>query len=192
MGKEPILFIVSAPSGAGKTSLCREVLAHIPGLRFSISYTTRPPRHKEISGVDYNFISLEEFQKMIEADQLVEWTVIYGNFYGTSRLSVEECRDKGIDIIFDIDPVGARSIKEAYNDSFTIFVLPPSYKELEERLTQRGTDNKAVIKNRLDKARDEIEQSSWYQYQIVNDDFKDAVGQLKGIIDSERLKRKRK
>ncbi len=192
MGKEPILFIVSAPSGAGKTSLCREVLAHIPGLRFSISYTTRPPRHKEISGVDYNFISLEEFQKMIEADQLVEWTEIYGNFYGTSRLSVEECRDKGIDIIFDIDPVGARSIKEAYNDSITIFVLPPSYKELEERLTQRGTDNKAVIKNRLDKARDEIEQSSWYQYQIVNDDFKDAVGQLKGIIDSERLKRKRK
>ena len=187
MKKEPLLFIVSAPSGAGKTSLCKEVVTRVPDLYFSISYTTRPPRQNEINGVDYQFVSPGKFRRMIEEGQLVEWTEIYGNFYGTSKTSVEEYRRKGTDIVFDIDPVGARSIKEEYRDSVTIFVLPPSRGELKERL---GTDDESVIKKRLDKAREEIEQSNWYQYRIVNDDFKSAVKQLKDIIASERLKRK--
>ncbi len=192
MAKESILFIVSAPSGAGKTSLCKEVVTHVPDLHFSISYTTRPPRQNEINGIDYQFVSLEKFHGMIKEGQLLEWTEIYGNFYGTSKTSVEEYRSKGTDIVFDIDPVGAKKIKEGYSDSVTIFVLPPSYRELRERLTQRGTDDEPVIKKRLDKAREEIEQSNWYQHQIINDDFKSAVEQLKEIIVSERLVRKRR
>ena len=191
MKKEPLLFIVSAPSGAGKTSLCKEVVTRVLDLHFSISYTTRSPRPNEINGIDYHFVSPEKFRSMIEEGQLVEWTEIYGNFYGTSKTSVEEYKRKGRDIVFDIDPVGARSIKEAYADSVTIFVLPPSYEELKERLIQRGTDDESVIKKRLDKAREEMEQSNWYQHRVVNDDFKSAVKQLKDIIASERLKRKR-
>lgn len=191
MKKEPLLFIVSAPSGAGKTSLCKEVVTRVPDLHFSISYTTRPPRPNEINGVDYQFVSPEKFRRMIEEGQLVEWAEIYGNFYGTPKTAVEEYRSKGKDIVFDIDPVGARSIKEAYKESVTIFVLPPSLRELKERLIQRGTDDGSVIKKRLDKARDEMEQSNWYQYRIVNDDFKSAVKQLNDIIASERLKRER-
>jgi guanylate kinase len=129
---------------------------------------------------------------MIDSSQLIEWTEIYGNFYGTSKASVEECKVRGVDVIFDIDPVGARRIKAVYSDSVTIFILPPSHRELEERLIQRGTDEEEVIKKRLNKAREEMEQSNWYQYQIVNDDFKRAVEKLRGIIITERLKRKRK
>lgn len=192
MGEDALLCIVSAPSGAGKTSLCKEVITLIPDIQFSVSHTTRPPRQHEIKGVDYYFVSLEEFRKMIDNSQLIEWTEIYGNLYGTSKAFVEKYRSKGIDIIFDIDPVGARRIKEIYNDSVTIFILPPSYGELEERLVQRGTDSEEVIKHRLNKAREEMEQSNWYQYQIVNDDFKSAVRQLEEIIIAERLKGKRK
>jgi len=192
MGKESLLFVVSAPSGAGKTSLCKEAIKFIPDMHFSVSHTTRPPRQREINEVDYHFVSLEEFKKMIEKDQLIEWTEIYGNFYGTSKSLVEKYRSKGMDIIFDIDPVGARHIKEVYSDSVTIFILPPSYNELEERLVKRGTDDEAVIKHRLKKASEEMEQSHWYQYQIVNDDFERAVEQLKEIITDERLKRKKK
>jgi len=192
MARDSLLFIVSAPSGAGKTSLCREVVNLVPDLHFSISYTTRPPRQHEIEGVDYYFVSLEKFQKMIDSGQLLEWTEIYGNFYGTSKASVEENRSKGKDIIFDIDPVGARCIKEIYSESVTIFIHPPSQRELEDRLIKRGTNGEAVIKKRLDKVRGEMEQSNWYQYRIINDDFKGAVEQLKGIITAERSKRKRK
>lgn len=192
MGKETLLFVVSAPSGAGKTSLCKEVIKFIPDMHFSVSHTTRPPRQREINEVDYHFISLEEFKKMIEKDQLIEWTEIYGNYYGTSKSLVEKYRSKGMDIIFDIDPVGARHIKEAYSDSVTIFILPPSYNELEERLVKRGTDDEAVIKHRLERASEEMKQSHWYQYRIVNDDFAKAVEQLQEIITDERLKRKKK
>lgn len=192
MGKETLLFIVSAPSGAGKTSLCKEVVALVPDVHFSVSFTTRLHRQHEVDGVDYNFVSLEEFKRMVANDQLVEWTEIYGNFYGTSRASVEACRNKGMDIIFDIDHVGAQHIKEVFSDSITIFILPPSLRELEERLTQRGTDDEVVIRERLNKARGEMEQSNWYNYRIVNDDFIKAVGQLKEIIISERLKKGKK
>jgi guanylate kinase len=190
MGRDSLLFVVSAPSGAGKTSLCKEVVSLVPDLHFSISYTARPARQHEVNGVDYHFVSLEEFQKMIDSGQMLEWTEIYGNFYGTSKASVEEYRSKGTDIIFDIDYVGARRIKEAYPDSVTIFILPPSRDELKERLTQRGTDTEAVIKRRLEKSSEEMKESNWYHYRIVNDEFEKAVAQLKDIITAERKKKR--
>jgi guanylate kinase len=189
MGRKSLLFIVSAPSGAGKTSLCREVLSLLPDLHFSVSHTTRPPRQHERDGIDYYFVSPEEFKRMIESGQFVEWAEIYGNLYGTSRTSVEALKAKGVDIIFDIDHRGAKQIKTTYRDSITIFILPPSSQELEERLKQRGTDDASVITRRLTKAKEEMEQSSWYHYQIVNDDLTRAVEQLKEIITTERVKR---
>jgi guanylate kinase len=190
VAEESSLFIVSAPSGAGKTSLCKEAIKLIPNLHFSISCTTRPPRQHEKNGVDYYFVSIEEFTKMVVDDQLIEWTNIYGNYYGTAKAIVEKCRNQKKDIIFDIDHVGAQRIKETYVDSITIFILPPSYKELEERLTQRGTESETILKIRLNKAKNEIEQSSWYQYRIVNDDFDEAVKQLHEIITTEHSKKK--
>jgi guanylate kinase len=188
--EDTLLFIVSAPSGAGKTSLCKEVVKLIPNLHFSISCTTRPPRQHEKNGVDYYFVSIEEFTRMVDDGQLIEWTNIYGNYYGTAEATVEKCRHQKEDVIFDIDHVGAQRIKEIYVDSVTIFILPPSYKELEERLTQRGTESETILKIRLNKAKNELEQSSWYQYRIVNDNFDEAVKQLHEIITTERSKKK--
>jgi len=190
MEKKGLLFVVSAPSGAGKTSLCKKVITLIPDVHFSVSYTARPPRPHEVNGVDYHFVSLEEFQKMIDGGQLLEWTKIYGNFYGTSKASVEECIDKGKDVIFDIDHQGARRIKEVYQDSVTIFILPPSYEELRERLKKRATDTKEVMRERLNKSREEIKEAHRYNYQIVNDTFESALAQLKEIITAERMKRR--
>jgi guanylate kinase len=189
---EPLIFIVSAPSGAGKTSLCREVVHRQPDLCFSVSLTTRPPRSHEKDGVDYRFVSLYDFRRMIQMDQLLEWTEIYGNFYGTSRATIEDCSRKGMDMLFDIDQAGARRIKEIYPQSITIYVLPPSQKDLQERLLHRGTENEAVMKKRLDQAQKEIEQSSWYQYKVVNDDFGQAVQRVMEIIGAERAQKQGK
>ncbi len=189
MVHEPLIFIVSAPSGAGKTSLCREVVQLLPDLCFSVSLTTRPPRSHEKDGVDYRFVSLADFRRLIETDQLLEWTEIYGNFYGTSRATMEDCSRKGMDMLFDIDQAGARRIKAIYPQSITIYILPPSQRELQERLLHRGTENEAVMKKRLDQAQKEIEQSSWYQYKVVNDDFHRAVQRVLEIIASERAQK---
>jgi guanylate kinase len=189
---EPLIFIVSAPSGAGKTSLCREVVRLLPDLCFSVSITTRAPRSHEKDGVDYHFVSLADFRRMIETDQLLEWTEIYGNFYGTSRAIIEGCSSKGMDMLFDIDQAGARRIKEIYPASITIYILPPSQKDLQERLIQRGTEDEAVMKKRLDQAQKEIEQSSWYQYKVVNDDFGQAVLRVLEIIAAERARKRGK
>jgi guanylate kinase len=186
---EPLIFILSAPSGAGKTSLCREVMRLLPDLCFSVSITTRVPRSHEKDGVDYHFVSLADFRRMIETDQLLEWTEIYGNFYGTSRAIIEGCSSKGMDMLFDIDQAGARRIKEIYPASITIYILPPSQKDLQERLIQRGTEDEAVMKKRLDQAQKEIEQSSWYQYKVVNDNLSQAVQRVLEIISSERAKK---
>jgi guanylate kinase len=189
---EPLVFIVSAPSGAGKTSLCREVVRLLPDLCFSVSITTRAPRSHEKDGVDYHFVSLADFRRMIETDQLLEWTEIYGNFYGTSRAIIAGCSSKGMDMLFDIDQAGARRIKEIYPASITIYILPPSQKDLQERLIQRGTEDEAVMKKRLDQAQKEIEQSSWYQYRVVNDDFGQAVQRVLQIIAAERAQKQGK
>jgi len=127
---------------------------------------------------------------MVNENQLVEWTNIYSNNYGTAKATVEECRNQNKDVIFDIDHVGAQRLKKIYDDSITIFILPPSYEELAERLIQRGTDSEDVIKMRLNKAKNEMDQSDWYQYRIVNDNFDEAVKHLQEIITAERSKKK--
>jgi len=185
-----LLFIVSAPSGAGKTSLCKEIVKLVPNLCFSISTTTRPPRKHEKNGTDYHFVSIDEFTTMVDENKLVEWTNIYGNYYGTAKATVEECKKQMKDVIFDIDHVGAQRLKEIYDDSITIFILPPSYEELAERLTHRGTDSEDVIRVRLNKSKNEMDQSDWYQYRIVNDNFDDAVKRLQEIITTERARKK--
>jgi guanylate kinase len=189
---KPLIFIVSAPSGAGKTSLCKEVVRLLPDLCFSVSITTRAPRSHEKDGIDYHFVSPAEFRQMIEADQMLEWTEIYGNCYGTPRATTDTCSSKGMDILFDIDQAGARRLKEIFPESVTIYILPPSQRELQERLIHRGTENEAVMQKRLEQAHKEIEQSNWYLYKVVNDDFSQAVERVRDIIASERAKKRGK
>jgi guanylate kinase len=186
--KERLLFVVSAPSGSGKTSLCNEVIRQVPNLSFSISHTTRAPRHGEEHGKDYYFVSREEFRQYISQNKMAEWTEIYGNYYGTAKETIQREFDKGFDLFFDIDERGARQLSEAYLDVATILVLPPSLKALKKRLVERRTDNEETVGKRLKKAKEEIKGMAWYRYVIVNDRFEDAVSKLKSIIIAERCK----
>lgn len=187
--RKGLIFVVSAPSGAGKTSLCKRVVDLFSDLRHSISYTTRPPRAGERDGVDYHFVSEERFLKMVERDEFVEWALVHGNRYGTAEDSLRRCEEEGIDVILDIDVQGARQIRKRLERGVYIFVLPPSPAELEKRLRGRGTDGEKEIKARLMNAREEINQISHYDYIIVNDLFDDAAERLKSVIAAERCKR---
>ena len=189
--REGLLYVVSAPSGTGKTTLCRRIVDSFFDLTLSISYTTRPPRNGEKDSRDYHFVTDEEFQKMIAEERFAEWAEIYGHRYGTSVNSLEKCWNKGIDIIFDIDEQGARQIKKRYTSGVFIYLLPPSLKELEKRLVDRGTDSREVIKKRLKEVKKEISHSTWYNYAVVNDRLEDAFLKLKSIIIAERCRRSR-
>jgi len=186
--KKRLLFVVSAPSGAGKTSLCREVVKGVPDLGFSISHTTRAPRAGEVHGKNYYFVSHEEFRQYVSQDKMAEWTEIYGNCYGTAKATIQQEFNKGRDLFFDIDERGARQLRDAYPDVATILVLPPSLEVLKKRLVDRATDHEQAVRKRLKKAEEEIKNMSWYDYVIVNDSFDDAVLQLKYIIMAERCK----
>ena len=186
--QKKLLFVVSAPSGTGKTSLCNEVVKEIPDLIFLISHTTRAPRPGEEHGKNYYFVSQEEFRKFISQDKMAEWTEIYGNCYGTAKETIQREFDKGLDVFFDIDERGARQLTNAYTDVVTILVLPPSLQALKKRLVNRGTDDKEAVCRRLKKAEEEIQNMSWYRYVIVNDRFEDAVVELKSIITAERCR----
>jgi guanylate kinase len=185
-----LLFIVSAPSGTGKTSLCKEVTRSIPNLSYSVSYTTRQPRSGEVDGRDYFFVSPEEFQRMQDQGLFIEWTEIYGNSYGTSKTFIGKLIQQEVDILFDIDSRGARRILKIYPESISIFVLPPSLQELEKRLKNRRTDTPETISSRLKLAEKEMKETGFYQYTVVNDSFKDAVQRLKEIIIAERRRRR--
>lgn len=182
------LFIVSAPSGAGKTTLCQELCKIVPRLKHSVSYTTRPPRKGERNNVHYSFISKEEFKEMIKKGEFIEWAVVHGNLYGTSIKRLEEISKKGYDIILDIDTQGAMQIKGRYKDATYIFILPPSMKTLEKRLKGRRSDNREEIKRRLERARDEIATYRNYDYVVINDKFEEALQDLKSIINAARLR----
>ena len=188
MNRKGILFIISAPSGAGKSSLCRELLDIFPELRHSVSLTTRAARPGEVDGRDYHFVSREEFLRMIAAGEFAEWAEVHGNLYGTSLKTLQKSRDEGIDLILDIDCQGAAQFKENQVDGVTIFILPPSYNELRSRLEGRGSDSPEVIEQRLLNAVDEIAQAGCYDYIVVNDVFSRAVDELKSIIVAERLR----
>jgi guanylate kinase len=191
MRDEGLLYIVSAPSGAGKTTLLKRVMDYFPNIKFSISYTTRPPRPGERDGKDYHFISPQRFQQMVKEKAFAEWAEVLGNRYGTPLDSIREIRSQGIDLMLDIDSQGARQIKERFNGGVFIFILPPSLEALKQRLKARGGDEQEVIEFRVSKARDEMKQAVWYNYFIINDNFEEAVEQLKSIIIAERCRRER-
>jgi len=191
MNKEGLLFIISAPSGAGKTSLCKKVVKFFPNLYHSVSYTTRLPRPGEKDGEDYLFVSKDKFQEMIDDGRFVEWAEIHGNRYGTTIDSLKEYQHKGIDIILDIDGQGGRQLKNEYPDGIYVFILPPSRKDLEERLRLRSTDSDEDIEKRLKNAKEELQYIYDYDYIVVNSDLEEAVSTLKSIIIAEKCRRDR-
>jgi guanylate kinase len=191
MTSEGLLYIVSAPSGTGKTTLLKRVMAFFPDVRFSISYTTRPPRPGERDGEDYHFISPAQFQQMVEEGMFAEWAEVLGNRYGTPLDSIREIQSQGIDLILDIDSQGARQVKDRFDGGVFIFILPPSLEALKQRLKARGVDEDEIIQFRVAKARDEMKQAEWYNYVVVNDNVDRAAEQLKSIIIAERCRRER-
>jgi guanylate kinase len=186
-----LLFIVSAPSGTGKTTLCRAMTEVFPGLHYSVSYTTRPPRPGDENGRDYHFISPAEFQERIDGDDFAEWAEIYGFRYGTSRSLIEKIRSEGRDVILDIDGQGARQLREKNLGGVFIFLLPPSLAELRRRLSLRGTESAAALKERLTKARAEMSEAREYEYLIINDDLDKAKERLQAVIVAEHQRRRR-
>ena len=182
------LIIVSGPSGAGKSALVGGVLKSMPQLRFSVSYTTRAPRGTEKHGVEYFFVSRSEFQRLIGRDDFLEWAEVHNNFYGTSRRFVDEILQKGSDVILDIDVQGARIIRERRPDAVAVFILPPSFQVLRERLERRRLDDGLVIEQRLKRACNEIRHFTEYDYLIVNEDLGSSIDELKTIIGSARCR----
>lgn len=183
--------MVSAPSGAGKTTLCKEVISLVPGLRYSISYTTRQPRPGEVHGRDYFFVDERVFQDMAQRNEFAEWAPVYGHFYGTPRSTLSELMEKGVDVLLEIDAQGAMQIKKKYPDAVYIYILPPSLEALRIRLQQRGGDSPEEIQRRLQKAREEVWSYREYFYIVRNDDMKQALRDLEAIIIAERIKTKR-
>ena len=183
-----LLFIVSSPSGGGKTSLIKELLEAEPELRLSVSYTTRPARPGEVDGRDYHFVALPVFERMLEAGEFLESAVIYGNHYGTSEKWIERERGEGRDVLLEIDWQGAQQVRRLMRQVVSVFILPPSPEVLESRLRGRGQDSEAVVARRLAAAREEISHVSEYEYVIINDDFNRAAQDLRSIVRAERLK----
>jgi guanylate kinase len=188
MTKDRLLIVVSAPSGAGKTSLCRGTVASVSGLVHSVSYTTRPPRLEEKEGRDYLFLSEKSFSEKIEVGELAEWARVHGHLYGTSRLQLERHFQQGKDVILDIDVQGATQLREKYPTGIFVFVLPPDMAKLEQRLRLRKTDPEEEIQRRLHEARGEMREYGKYQYLIINDDLDTAISELRSIIIAERHK----
>jgi len=184
-----IVYIVSAPSGSGKSTLANELLKVVGRLDFSISYTTRPPRGSEQNGKEYFFVTKEEFQAMIAADEFLEYANVFGNYYGTAGRFLRQAEASGNDLLLDIDVQGAAQIKQKLPEAVSIFILPPGREQLEWRLRNRGLDSEAVIRRRLDTARREIENYSKYAYILVNDRIEQATDELKAIVLGERVER---
>ncbi|WP_239373966.1 guanylate kinase [Snodgrassella gandavensis] len=182
------IFIVSAASGTGKTTLVSRLSANQPDIRISISHTTRMPREGEQNGVHYHFVSRSEFEEMIAASAFIEHANVYGNYYGTSLKAVESLRQQGYNVILEIDVQGAEQIRRLLPEATSIFILPPSMTELTERLQNRGTDSEDVIAYRLEKSREEIEQSRLFDYVIVNQELTQAEQDLLAIIRSVGLR----
>jgi len=180
------LFIISAPSGAGKTTLAKAVLQQFTDMLYSISYTTRKPRAEERDGVDYHFVSKEDFKKGLKKGRWAEWAEVYGNYYGTSAEFIEKSLSSGCDILLDIDVQGTIQILKHYPDSVTIFILPPSMNALRKRLEMRGSDSKAVIERRFVNARKEMAQKKLYRHIIVNDKLSAAIEEIGAIFKKYR------
>lgn len=186
-----MLYVVSAPSGTGKTTLVKEVINLVPNIEHSVSYTTRAPRKGEINDKDYTFISRDEFKAMIKRGEFIEWAEVHGNLYGTSIKRLEGLRKLGKDVILDIDTQGARNIKKKYKEGIFVFILPPSLSVLKERLKKRMTDTPEEMEKRMKRAKEEIAAYKMYDYVVVNNNFDEALMTLKSIIIAERCRAKR-
>lgn len=181
------LFVISAASGAGKTSLVKSVLQHVSDIEVSVSHTTRASREGEVDGVDYHFVDKETFQAMVNGSEFIESATVFGNMYGTSRQHIEEQLLKGKDVILEIDWQGAQQIRQLMNDCRTIYVVPPSVAVLRERLTSRGQDDESVINQRMQEAISEMSHYVEFDYLIINDDFDEARDNLATIIRGNRM-----
>lgn len=188
MKREGLILILSAPSGAGKTSLCRELFKTFPDMKESVSYTTRAPRQGEVEGEAYHFVSHELFERMVTEDAFAEWAEVHGNKYGTALRTLEEARKNGVDLVLDIDCQGALRLKEQFEGGVYVFIMPPSMEELRRRLEHRSSDAQEVIERRIARAADEIREARWYDYIIFNDDFAVACRELAAIVIAHRRK----
>ncbi|MCG6656637.1 guanylate kinase [Halomonas campisalis] len=184
---EGTLFIVSAPSGAGKTTLVRELIESLDGIQVSVSHTTRARRRGEVDGVNYHFVEVAAFEAMIERGEFFEYARVFDNYYGTSRPAVEAMLNAGQDVILEIDWQGARQVRQQMPDAVSIFILPPSREELERRLASRGTDEHATIERRMRDAVSEMSHHEEYDYLVINDDFTTALRELQSLVISRRL-----
>lgn len=186
--RQGLLFIVSAPSGTGKTTLVERLVQILPNLRMSRSYTSRPVRPGERDGLDYNFISREAFQAMVGRREFLEWADVFGNCYGTSAVDTEQLLVDGQDVVLVIDVQGARQVRALLPETITIFMLPPSYEVLEDRLRKRSADPEEAMTHRLATARQEVSAVEAYDYVVVNDVLERCVGELAGIVMAERAR----
>ncbi len=180
--------VLSAPSGAGKTTIARALVEGHEDVVFSVSATTRPARDYEVDGVDYHFLSEQDFQAMIEADEFVEWAEVHGHLYGTSRKAVENALDDGRFLILDVDVQGAMQMQQRVPDAVLVFVLPPSADALRERLRDRGTEGEDTLTRRLENARGELEKASEFDYVVVNEKLDQAIDDVRGIVRGEGLR----
>lgn len=183
-----LLFIVSAPSGAGKTTLVERLVEVTGNLKLSRSYTSRPARGDEVDGVDYNFISRSRFEEMVRAGEFLEWADVFGNLYGTAAADAARCLSAGQDLVLVIDVQGARQVRQRGTPSVTVFVMPPSYEVLEQRLRGRSRDSDGTIRRRLEVARHEVAAFDEYDYLVINDDLELCVERLRGIVVAERAR----
>ncbi|MEW5807037.1 MAG: guanylate kinase [Acidobacteriota bacterium] len=188
--RKGILFVITAPSGAGKTTIIRKVMKSIDSLGFSVSYTTREKRRGEVGGKDYRFVNLKTFRRVRDAGGFLEWATIFGDYYGTPVREVSDALKKGMDIILDIDVQGAAQVRRKRKNAVFVFIMPPDYKTLKSRLEKRKSESREKIKTRMEAARKDVKEFSKFDYIIVNDDLKDAVRTLKGIILAERARMK--
>lgn len=186
MDRKGLLIVVSGPSGAGKGTICKEFMKNNQDIRLSVSSTTRSPRDQEVEGVSYHFTTKENFEHMIERDELLEFVHVFGNYYGTGRQWVTDCLNQGQDVLLEIEIVGAMRVKEKYPDALLVFVLPPSLKELKERIKSRGTEDKQQIDGRMARAMEEIRCIEAYDYFILNEDLAEAVTELDHIVKGEK------
>jgi guanylate kinase len=191
IARRGLMLVLSSPSGAGKSTLSRKLLAVDPGVELSVSVTTRKQRPGEVDGRDYYFIDAPRFDAMVENGELLEWAQVFGNRYGTPRLPVEAALSQGRDVLFDIDWQGTQQLEKAGRDLVSIFVLPPSIPDLEQRLRTRAQDSDEVIRGRMAKAADEMSHWAEYDYVIVNTDIDHAFAQVRSILAAERLTRER-
>jgi guanylate kinase len=182
-----VIFVVSGPSGCGKSSLIRLVLASVPGARFSVSHTTRPRRETEVEGRDYYFVGEPEFRRMIRRRAFVEWAVVHGAYYGTSRRELDKGRDG--DLILDIDVQGSREVRRRIPEAVFVFVLPPSFEALRDRLRGRGQDTPSAMAERLETARQEAKECRRFGHVVINDDLNEAADELASIIICRRTRR---